>query len=125
MNERMNVKSDRWVYEKPLRNWRRILKHRRQRARRGFSDYDVWNLDGYLAQMIADTVAHLRAHGHGYPGNLSNEAEWDAILKRIEVPLRSWAEHKHDMDPDEEDRWMERCRDALELFREYFFTLWD
>lgn len=119
------MKSDAWVHSKPFRNWRRILQHRSQRSRRGFSTYDVWNLDGFLAQTIADTIAHLRDHGHGYPGNVSGEEEWNDILTRIEVPLRSWAEHHYDMDLDEEDRWMSRCNEALELFREHFFSLWD
>lgn len=119
-------RSDAWVYARPLRNWRRIIRHRRQRASRGFSTYDAWNLDGYLAQVIADGMAHLMKHSHGYPGSFSCEEEWKSALARIEVPLRVWAECKFDMmDLDEERRWEERCHEALSLLNEVFFGLWD
>lgn len=118
-------RSDAWVYAKPWKNWRRIFGHRRERARRGFSRYDVWNLDGYLAQVIADSLRELRLHGHGYPGAFNSYEEWAAVLSQIETPLRVWAETRHDMDLDEEDRWMERCHESLKLLNEYFFGLWD
>ena len=118
-------RSDAWVYSKWWRNWRRVIRHRRQRARRGFSSYDAWNLDGYLAQMIADSVRWLRENGHGYPSSFNGIEEWNAVLERIEVPLRVWAEQRHDMDLDEEERWADRCHEALKLLTEHFFALWD
>lgn len=121
----MMPRSDAWVYAKPWRNWRRILKHRRERARRGFSRYDAWNLESYLAQVIADSVRELRVNGHGYPACFNGVEEWNEVLERIEVPLRVWAETRHDMTLDEEERWEERCHEALKLLNEYFFALWD
>lgn len=118
-------RSDAWVYRKPWRNWRRILRHRRERAQRGFSRYDVWNLDGYLAQVIADSLRELRTHGHGYPGTFPNQEAWNRVLEEIERPLRVWAETQLDMDADEMERWVSRCREALRLLSENFFWLWD
>lgn len=123
-------RSDSWVYRS--NRWRdvpstlrRVIRHRRARARRGFSGYDAWNLDGYLAQVIADGARWLRENSHGYPADLNGIEEWKAVLERIETPLRVWAEQRHDMTLDEEERWEERCREALALFGEYFFALWD
>ena len=120
------ARSDAWVYAKPWKNWRRILRHRRQRVKRGFSGYDAWNLDTFLAQVIADSMAWLRENGHGYPAEEGmTEERWNEILTEIEVPLRAWAELKHDMDLDEEERWVVRCDHSLELFKRYFFSMWD
>lgn len=103
----------------------RLWRHRWQRAHRGFSVYDTWNLDRYLAQVIADSMAYLRGNCHGYPVSLPNEEAWQAILSRIEDPLRIWAEQSHDMDSDEMERWLDRCDESLGLLRQYFFDMWD
>jgi len=85
----------------------------------------VWNLDGYLAQTIADTVKRLRETDHGYPADVGSMVAWHDILTRIETPLRMWAECHHDMDSEEEERWMRRCLESLELLKTHFFGLWD
>jgi hypothetical protein len=119
------ARSDAFIYRQWWKHPFRVLEHRRERARRGFSRYDVWSLDGYLAQVIADSLRELRLNGHGYPGTFNNQDEWSKVLLGIETPLRIWAETHHDMDLDEEDRWMERCHESLKLLNEYFFGLWD
>lgn len=120
------ARPDSHVYHQWWKHPMRVFRHWRQRAQRGFSVYDTWSLDRHLAGVIAHSVAHLRDHTHGYPGEEGMTKEkWHAILTEIETPLRVWAELAHDMDPSEEDRWVDRCEKSLELFKEYFFGLWD
>ena len=55
-----------------IRNWRifyRQFKWAWQRATRGFCDYDVWDLDCYLLDLLHATLNKLAATANGYPGN--------------------------------------------------------
>ena len=51
-----------------FRGFFRQFKWAYQRVTRGFSDYDYWDLDTYLTQMLADSIEQLAIHTHGYPG---------------------------------------------------------
>ena len=72
----------------PFRAWYRYfpwffrtLKFSWQRAVRGFGDYDVWNLDCYLAILIEESLIHLADTAHGYPGIADNMESWQRALK--------------------------------------------
>ena len=53
------------AFLRPLRH----VKWGIQRARRGYSERDVWNLDHYLATVIAGGCRALAADTHGYPNS--------------------------------------------------------
>ena len=53
-----------------------------QRGWRGYSDFDVWSFDYYLADVISKGCKQLAKETHGYPCESSPE-EWDIILKKI------------------------------------------
>ncbi len=105
-----------------------------QRGKRGWSDRDVWSLDTYLAQVIAESVTKLKETNHGHPGDLEYE-EWLAILDNIvfaftvlqDVPWLPdvweprFAEYPFDM-PKET---YERIKKGQALFIEWFQALWD
>lgn len=67
-----------WYYYIPW--FFRTLKFCIQRARRGFSDYDVWNLDSYLAILIKESLIHLADTAHGYPNNTDDMESWQSTL---------------------------------------------
>jgi hypothetical protein len=60
-----------------------------QRGFRGWSDRDVWGLDGYLSDTLVGTLKHLKKHKQGYPGILGDEnfgsgmQKWDEILDHM------------------------------------------
>lgn len=53
-----------------------------QRAKYGYCDRDVWNLDYSLGNYIAATTAHLAETTHGYPHGLTSK-EWEDTLTFI------------------------------------------
>lgn len=65
--------------------WRRA-QWRIQRAQRGWADCDTWNLHYYLARVIGECLVHLRDHGIGYPGDIT-EQEWADWLTAVSTPL--------------------------------------
>lgn len=117
-----------WLRSPPP--WRRF-RYRRQRARRGWSDRDVYGLCAYLAEVIAGTVTQLRTTTHSYPLGMTAE-EWDGILTRVAGPLSTYGSWDHLVD---EETWEEqvarvtaaqdKVRDALRLLADHFNDLWD
>lgn len=111
--------------------WRR-LRWNWQRMRRGWSDRDTWSLDSYLAQVISGSVAHLRDHGHGYPGEEqgADEGQWRDILTRIAEPLsREWDRTINGETPEQhrerQERELAEQQEALRLMVTWFHSLWD
>src|SRR4051812_8853462 len=66
---------------------KRFLKHHYQRAKRGYSDQDCWNLDSHVAGVIAGGIAEL-LNGCGYPSRLNSRDEWEAILMEMQEGFR-------------------------------------
>ena len=61
-----------------------------QRVTRGFCDFDVWDFDTYLSQMMADGIEHLAKTSHSYPGNeeFPTPESWEEYLMKIVALLR-------------------------------------
>src|ERR1035437_1028853 len=57
-------------------------KHKKERAARGFSDYDWWGFDSYLTFVILGGLKKFRKDANGYPGDLTSE-EWNDILDKM------------------------------------------
>ncbi len=135
-----------FVKETPL-NVRTFL----QRGKRGWGDSDVWGLSHYLSKTISETVKHLKENNHGHPCGLT-EGKWIDILNEIsrtfdlakrmdenelyyikgQLRRKKWQKtvdginkkcdtHDRCM-TDEEIKAYER---GFDLFRKYFFNLWD
>ena len=91
MTVKIENKLNIWDYKDAFR-WYRIdkrislffrkIKWAYQRAKYGWCDRDLWNLDWTLGNYIASSVNELANCTHGYPHGLSPE-EWDRILRRI------------------------------------------
>ena len=100
-----------------------------QRALRGWSDADVWNLDGYLARVIAEGCEHLADVVHGYPPQFGDDAlgRWQEILREIAKGM-----HGHLTWEDEPgyssatyERMKAKRKKSLRLLETYFDYLWD
>jgi hypothetical protein len=130
-------------------NWLDMLPRRIywffQRGKRGYADCDIWNFDDYLIDVISHGLRHLKQHKEGIPPEiwkkydkvndlcledkeLGASEEWNQILDKIiegfdsaEVMLEFGYELEH-----EEYMECERIRrEGFDLFKEYFFNLWD
>lgn len=62
--------------------WFKRRKYARQRARWGFSEYDVWDMDTYLAELIGEMAKYLAEHNVSHPWDISDE-DWKTTLKTI------------------------------------------
>lgn len=119
-----------WVYEP--KNARHISMHEDERINRGFSVFDSWNGDNYLAWVIVGICKNLK-NGYGFPAELGSDGwdEWMSILDEMIEGFESYNEDPWVLgDPVEANRARldeQRAKTdrALELFKEYFGSLWD
>ena len=97
-----------------------------QRARRGWSDRDLWSLDAYLCGVIAGSLTDLRDSGHGGPGDLT-PTEWRALLARIAEPLAAYSKWRSRVDARPEDEAAVRApaQEAIRLLADRVGDLWD
>lgn len=98
-------------------NWVRA----RQRAKQGWAISDTWNLDHYLAGVIASSVDHVRSHLHGHPGGIGFD-EWEDILGRIVEGF--WLATLDDDIRDKPESEQKQA-EAFELLARWFRHLWD
>ena len=78
-----------WRY---LSNWIRNIRlfFRRykwayQRAKRGYADCDIWDMDSWLLTLFHDSLNHLADNHCGWPGNedFPEDENWTKYLKEM------------------------------------------
>jgi hypothetical protein len=107
-----------------------------QRARRGWSDEDAWNLDTYLAGVIAGSLCRLAATKHGIPCDFlpkpyrtdysdaefeAAEAAWTAWLLACSAAYQEYADSRFECDKGIYEDHPERMRRLLD----HWSSLWD
>lgn len=124
----------------PVSYWR-WMKWYVQRARRGYSDHDIWGLCDYLSEMIPNALEALKHDSMGHPGDLTPE-EWDTKLDEMVAGFRAAGDILNltgcPDDPDEMKDWFHSGkhrewnaeREAVRQkgfaeFTEWFLGLWD
>ena len=90
----------------------RAIKWGWQRAIRGYSDYDTWDLDIYYSRMMIASLSQFRAETMGYPGYMENIEEWYEILDKIILLLKQ----------SNEDEPLEEKNELAEWYEEYVMT---
>lgn len=120
-----------WVYN-PENN-HSIAQHEDERINNGFSVYDAWNGDNYLAWVIIGICKSLK-NGHGYPAALDDRDGWDTWMSILDEMIDGFEAHNEevwDIDADIETNRAALAAQkvkvdrALELFGKYFTGLWD
>jgi hypothetical protein len=104
------------------------------RLRHGFRYEDCWSLDTSVAEWLAPRLYHLAEHHAGHPTYFCGESDpysehcdadgcddiWTAILYKM---AEGFELIDKDDDPSQERRdYIDEC---LDLFREFFYSLWD
>jgi len=126
----------------------RKIKRGIQRAYRGWSDEDVWNLHAYNARVTYAMLLNLKKNKHGYPATPNpktgeedyDEARWDKILDQIIYAYKlntdianGYRETYSPYYPEDlkkefncltQKEEMDR-RIGMILFMDYFENLWD
>ena len=95
-----------------IKHFFRTIKWGWQRATRGYSDYDIWDLDVYYSNIMIASLSQFRAEAIGYPGYMSNIEEWYAILDKIIFLLKQ----------ANEDEPLEEKNELAEWYEEYLST---
>ena len=92
------------------------------RLRHGFRQEEWWGLDTATARFLAPRLMYLSEHHAGYPSQFDGEDGdelWTAILAKMADGFeRIGADRLDILDDDYE-------AECLDLFREYFYALWD
>lgn len=88
--------------------------HAEQRYTRGFSDIDMWNLDGFIADVIVAGCDWMLANGANYPSKRKPD-EWLLILQSIRDGFAS--RNEFDVPDPPKATWR--------LLRKNFKNLWD
>lgn len=103
-----------------------------QRAIRGYSDRDNWDISGYLNSWLPQAIDELRWSKHGYPVGLKCQCYWDKILITISEGFKA---NKKVMDLDfdirtekgrqELKKARKTAKKGLLMFVKYYNSLWD
>jgi hypothetical protein len=126
-----------WLKDRP-----REIRWFLQRGKRGFADCDIWDFDDYLIDVISAGLKQLKKVQQTCPTEIfdkyehlsieerdkATQKEWNEILDRI-IEGFDAAKVLLDMycELDEKERKdIEQIRQrGFDLFKEYFFNLWD
>lgn len=92
---------------------KRQLKFYQQRTTRGFDDTELWNLDTTILKFIIPRLKEFKKKTVGYPTVFKSLDEWKQCIQKMIDSMESIIE---DVDAN---------YDGWELFKEYFFSLWD
>lgn len=67
---------DFWTWRKPFRS----IKFAIQRMKKGYCDYDTWDIDAYLDQVLPGMLRQMADEGKAHPYDTTPE-KWAADLK--------------------------------------------
>lgn len=111
---------------------KREIKHRYQRATRGYSYADTWSFDGTLATYLCGALTEFKRSTVGHPMQMTMK-QWEATLDEMKEGFCYYMEHEDDLISGEE--WRERydahekCIEeklnrSFKLLRKHFQSLW-
>lgn len=92
-----------------------------QRLERGFDDSELWNLDSTICKFIYPRLKAFSENIIGYPANMTYD-EWECILKQM---VKAFEIIIGDDDWEFNDELYDNVDKGLNLFRKYFFNLWN
>lgn len=58
-----------------IKIFKRGIKYAYQRITRGYSDYDIWDLDYYISDLLSEMLNHFADTTHSYPCSVDEEVE--------------------------------------------------
>lgn len=116
---------------KKLTKRRDIRKWKKQRIVRGFSDYDWWNLDSFLANLLANSLEHYANHTISWDEVVAATPEvYKERILNLATKFQQIAEwdDNHEDNKDYQKDLEERqalIKNAFEDLSEVFLGLWD
>jgi len=131
------------------------IKHRYQRAKKGYSYQDVWSIDNWFVKIMPQMLTDLKNEVRGCPMSFTYKngveyqsveqgtEEWKSVLDRMAFCFKEVNEDTcsiknefNDDEPELEEKYHNRQREindyrekmkkeGLELFSKHFSDLWD
>ncbi|EGT3606827.1 hypothetical protein FKF97_10520 [Clostridium perfringens] len=88
---------------------------------------ELWSLDATLAKYILPRLEKYRSMERmGYPSKLSGEKEWNEILDKMIYAFKYVLKRDSlNFNYDIEKERIEKYKEGMSLFAEYFMELWD
>lgn len=98
-----------------------------QRARRGWSADDAWQLDAYISGVLGGGLLHLADNADCYPatGHYADHAAWTRELRAHGEALLRWSDLVRTAANDGEDAEYAAAQAALHWVAENLRDLWD
>jgi hypothetical protein len=108
------------------------IKYFIQRGRRGYSDWDVWGMDIYLAEVIIGMLDELIKSHCGRPMIVKTYKEWVGILKKMKYGFKEYYKWENMEVLPPYNKYMEKLKksraelkQSFRLMEKYFINLWD
>lgn len=112
-----------------------VRRLRKERADRGWSEYDFWNFHGYHSWMMISVLERFKT-GMGYPvdDRVKSMEDWIEVLdEMIEgfkasldlIDMVSYDRKIHKSYKEWEEPLRAKYERGMDLFRIYYLTLWD
>lgn len=98
-----------------------------QRGKRGWADVDAWDIDSYLTPIMIGMLSRMLKGGIlGYPDGISPE-EWEDNLKRMLEGFQAAQQILNDeyRIGEDLDAKMATFHLGMDLFNQWYFSLWD
>jgi len=122
------------IYYKIYRLWNneismipRRIKWFCQRGWRGYSDFDVWSFDYYLAEVISKGCLQLAKETNSCPGESSPE-EWNEILLTLSKEFEEYGkinDLEKGFDKLTREEYEKKLDKMFDLLKKNFGSLWD
>ena len=123
------------------------IKYFIERGRKGYSSRDLWSFSDFLCEIIPDAVRKLKKKSFGCSSELYDKSrindechKWKKILEEIAqgfeagksiLDLKYFKHEKkgeyytHEIDEEKSKLLAQKYERGMELFKRYFFSLWD
>jgi hypothetical protein len=121
-----------WVGAEENKGKYNVRRLRKERADKGWSEYDFWNFHDYHSWMMISVLERFKT-GVGYPGDVTWD-EWLSILDEmidgfkaaLELSSMDTYDSKIHKSYDEwQDPLIAKHKRGMELFSKYYLSLWD
>lgn len=108
----------------------RVKKFKQYKKEHGFNPTDIWSLDVSISLYILPRLCYFRDNLSGYPADFINDEnndkkstkEWRKVLNKMINSFYLSIEKPTDRDLTELNK---EIKEGLELFSQYFGSLWD
>lgn len=103
-----------------------------QRAKKGYSDVDLWNIKDWFMENISKMLIELSTRNMGYPGtdDYPTDESWKADLKKYgmmaqEISEFDFWDEEGEYHPEKQEEYEKLKRDFFDWFVKNFEDLWD